>query len=374
MLPFSQISQHRQTVLRVYRTIIKNALHLDLPSFDDRSRARLIGQIRRSFRRQKDVNNSLVCQRLLLQAVEWNETLCRWYDADNVTEDPKYKELLKKVNPKEVEQTPAVGRDELSELIQANKAENTPTATDLKRQRQKRQLDSWIKLYIRRRQEIGLIPKKSKLDQRYIDEILKSKVLYDRREKVLQRVASKLRRPSTAGLKCANGTYNYIYVMFTPWNSRVVTEKGNFIYKQRKKHDKYLLDVLEFQDYKEKWQPLYEEEAKWESAMSGTRDDWGDIFKWYEKHLSDVSKSIEMDTINYNKRQYCYFQKLKPEFDRLLEDSRSNMHRLLKVIKAKQIGPYTDIAEGEDLGKLMKEHYFRDPSELDVLEKNSSSG
>ena len=155
----------------------------------------------------------------------------------------------------------------------------------------------------------------------------------------------------------------------TPWNARLFTEKYNFIYKQRKRHDMNVLDQNSLNHYTEKWLPLYESELQWEARMAGKKEkhdfeelssEWHEVFNSWDKRISDASNKIEDDTKDYNRRQYCLYQKLKPKFDILYSASQYNMKRLERVIKAKQVGAYTDIV-GDNLGELMKAHYFRDP-------------
>ncbi|QPG75787.1 hypothetical protein FOA43_003148 [Brettanomyces nanus] len=359
--------EHRDVVLKVYRALLKNALHLELPLVDYKGRANLLDRVRKSFRKQKQVNNSLVCQELLRDAMEWNNIFYQWYEEKPSDTDPKYLQLVRAVHPKKVEDE--VELHGISLLIQNDKKQSIPSEEEILSKIRERKLNSWIKLYIERRQEKNLLPRKTKLDAKYVKEILKSKVLYERRKKILYRVSAKLHRPSTAGLKCVNGTFNDITVIYTPWNSRVFTEKGNFIYKQRKRHDQYLLDLLDYEEYRKKWINVYKDEMEWEDTVEQLRGgyprkdrSWMELFQWYEDYLSAISRDIERDTITYNKRQYCYYEKLKPQFEEMYADSKKNMKRLMEVVKRNEVGPYTD-AVGEDLGQIMKEHGFKDPSD-----------
>ena len=374
-LPLNRVSQHRNVALRLYRTLLRTSLHLEAPGLDKRARIKLLQEIRISFRKQKNLNSPSQCRAFFERGCNWNETFCKWHQVSEqeVEEDERYFTFLRKVYPdlweKKYSDKKLASLNAIDKLILEDARNHKLEENIIQDRKYKRKVDSWIKMYIKRRQVAGLIPRKSKLDQTYVENILRSKVLYDIQKKVLERVAEKLRKPSTAGLKTVSGTSNDIFVIMTPWNARLFTEKYNFIYNQRKKHDMNVLERSNLNHYKEKWLPLYKSEMQWEAQMNGIKNnhelerlssEWNEIFTSWSKRISDTSKKIENDTKNYNRRQFCLFQKLKPRFDILYSASQYNMKRLQRVIKAKQIGPYTDIV-GDNLGKLMKAHYFKDP-------------
>lgn len=374
-LPLSNVKQHGNVVLQLYRAILRTSLHLEAPGFDKIAKLKLLREIRIAFRKQKNMNSSFQSKTLLKRGYYWNETFCKWYQctAQKIETDKNYSTFLKKVNPtlwkQKFSDKKLASLSDIDRLIREDALNHVLDNDAIEDRKYKRKVDSWIKMYIKRRQAAGLIPSKSKLDSTYVNNILKSKVLFDMRRKVLVRVAEKLQKPSTAGLKTVSGTSNNIFVIMTPWNARLFTEKYNFIYKQRKRHDMNVLDQNSLKHYTEKWLPLYESELQWEARMAGEKkkhdfeelsSEWHEVFNSWNKRISDTSNKIEDDTKDYNRRQYCLFQKLKPKFDILYSASQFNMKRLERVIKAKQVGAYTDIV-GDNLGELMKAHYFRDP-------------
>ncbi|KAF6007140.1 hypothetical protein HII12_004659 [Brettanomyces bruxellensis] len=321
-LPLSNVKQHGNVVLQLYRAILRTSLHLEAPGFDKIAKLKLLREIRIAFRKQKNMNSSFQSKTLLKRGYYWNETFCKWYQctAQKIETDKNYSTFLKKVNPtlwkQKFSDKKLASLSDIDRLIREDALNHVLDNDAIEDRKYKRKVDSWIKMYIKRRQVAGLIPSKSKLDSTYVNNILKSK-------------------PSTAGLKTVSGTSNNIFVIMTPWNARLFTEKYNFIYKQRKRHDMN-------HDFEE------------------LSSEWHEVFNSWNKRISDASNKIEDDTKDYNRRQYCLYQKLKPKFDILYSASQFNMKRLERVIKAKQVGAYTDIV-GDNLGELMKAHYFRDP-------------
>lgn len=375
MTPFSQLRSHNEVVWKLYRALLRNSLHIPSDCLDEKSKINLLRFIRTSFRKQKHINNALTCQGLLHKGINWNEFICKIYVQNESTlkKNQKYSTLMKEVNPKAWkagQMNERVNNLDLNTLLGIEKKNSTIPEDEYMTKKGETRVASWTKQYIQRHQKVNLIPRKSELDPVYIDKVLKSKVLYDRRKKVLERIAAKLRRPSTAGLKKVNGTFHDIYIINTPWNSKLFTERKNFIYDQRKKYDEYLLEIQAFTDYKERWLKLYLEEMIWEARLGNTKPDesWLDIFKCYKHYLDEKTKMIEEETINYNKRQYCYYQKLKPLFNGLNKAAKYNMHHLIKTINLKQVGPYTDVI-GLNLGYLMKSHHFKDPSNVSNIKK-----
>ncbi|GMG09546.1 hypothetical protein B5S30_g4450 [[Candida] boidinii] len=419
--PFSTIRQHRETVLGIYRNIIKNALNL--PNELGIDKQKLVFQVQFKFRKSVGILNSITCQNAINDAIRLNQEIVNCYK-NNELSLRELKIFTGQLKKSEIQNKGAESVEDdkegiicsadllINDLIKSEKANHYANLEEIETNRQRTRLKGWISYYIKNRQRNGLLPYKSKLDPKYIEEIVKPQVLYDRQIRQMKKLREKFGKPSTARLHPILGTIHPLIVINTPWNEMLKTQKniGGFLNKQRKTFDQTQMEKINFDNYMNKNLWIYQEELKWEYNLSQTlsesgkapvklnkgvksdnkkaigkhnnndaisdselRDEWYWLFDYTHQLIQDKFYEIESDTKNFNKRQYAIFDNVKDRFDKFFSDSKKNFERLDKIVKNDDtyIGPFSssinDNDNGIKLGKLMHQHGFKTSTKLDKL-------
>ncbi|OUM55492.1 hypothetical protein BVG19_g5038 [[Candida] boidinii] len=419
--PFSTIRQHRETVLGIYRNIIKNALNL--PNELGIDKQKLVFQVQFKFRKSVGILNSITCQNAINDAIRLNQEIVNCYK-NNELSLRELKIFTGQLKKSEIQNKGAESVEDykegiicsadllINDLIKSEKANHYANLEEIATNRQRTKLKGWISYYIKNRQRNGLFPYKSKLDPKYIEEIVKPQVLYDRQIRQMKKLREKFGKPSTARLHPILGTIHPLIVINTPWNEMLKTQKniGGFLNKQRKTFDQTQMEKINFDNYMNKNLWIYQEELKWEYNISQAlsesgkapvklnkgvksdnkktigkhnnndpildselRDEWYWLFDYTHQLIQDKFYEIESDTKNFNKRQYAIFDNVKDRFDKFFSDSKKNFERLDKIVKNDDtyIGPFSSSINDNDndikLGKLMHQHGFKTSTKLDKL-------
>jgi hypothetical protein len=367
VLPVSCIPQHKNLVLNIYRSILRNALNLD--NLITENHILLIQKIRSAFRVSCNSTNSIQIQNQLYKAIEFNDKLLNAY------EDPT---VLSELFPtsKKIKETPTIDNSshEISKKIRKNPDYVNLTDDEIAEFRSTREfpIPDSTKLiipnihihanwYLKSRKYPNF---KGKFDKRYLRTIFPSIIAHAKQKYYLNNLTKKLNNDPSHKLRRISGTGHYIYVINTPWNRDLRTEDFKFIGNIRKKYDELLIRLKECENYKSKFQALALEEANWERSLGiNTKDsDWLWIFESAENVLQSEKYRIENDVINFCKRQGLIYKKIKPLFDEFHNNSAHNVNLLTQEIENSQYGAFTDVLD-DGLGSLLKRYGFKDPLE-----------
>ncbi|ODV87997.1 hypothetical protein CANARDRAFT_5302 [[Candida] arabinofermentans NRRL YB-2248] len=371
---FSLLPSHKSTVLTLYRTLIRNALHIPtIQSLGDREK--LISKVQSSFRAQRNILNALSCQEALRDAVTWNKTIIAAYDSSNSEAMTKILTKIDKSYQQQTEKTP------LRKLIEIEKPSSNITIEHRQLKKQQRMLDSWTREYLTHQQQLNLIPSKSPLDLKYVSSIIQPQAIHWKNTNKIRNLTWKLlSRKNSAGIKSVTGTYTRLLTVMTPWNETLPTGRSK-IHSFRKRHDSYLVEKVQLENHVNEWGSIYEAEDQWDELIrrekkankkmntrkgSGKDIGWVQSLKHVQKELAATSVQIEADALEFNRLQLCYYEKLKPDFDARFEDAQKNIKRLRKYIAKNKIGPFS-FEQGDGLGRVMEEHGFKSVTKLDQL-------
>ncbi|KAG7884824.1 hypothetical protein KL938_001081 [Ogataea parapolymorpha] len=353
MLPISANTEHRKAVFSLYRLILRNTLRCQ--NLKDSLKLKWLAKLQQLFRGRAKLENAFQIQSALDEAIKYNEKLRGLSNGDQTC----FREIISRL------QHNKRPRSSLVVLQQIVKAEVPKVDPEEKKQR--RQLASWMKLYIERRQKLHTLPRKAALDPKYVENVLKSKMLYERAEKAVRRLAEKYSRPSTARVKSVTGTMNRLSVISTPWNKNIHVTGRRGVFLQRDSHQQYIDELNQMRNWEREWMFWLQKEQEWENLVTGKNGkDWFLPIKRYKRDLAGRGKEVEEKTFWHNKMHYAYFEKLKPEFDEMWLKSGNNLARMRQFMVLEQMGPFTDCVDGS-LGKLMREHGFRSPTRLSKL-------
>ncbi|KAG7706151.1 hypothetical protein KL914_003046 [Ogataea haglerorum] len=353
MLPISSNTAHRTAVFSLYRLILRNTLRCQ--NLNDTLKLKWISKLQRLFRGRAKLESAFQIQSALDEAIRYNEKITGLSNGDQNC----FREIISRL------QHNKSPRSSLAVLQQIAEAE--APKVDQEEKKQRRQLASWMKLYIERRQKSHTLPRKAALDPKYVDTVLKSRMLYERAEKAVKRLAQKYSRPSTARVKSVTGTMNRLSVISTPWNENIHVTGRRGVFLQRNRHQQYIDELNQMRNWEREWMFWLEKEQEWENLVSGKNaDDWLLPVEDYKRDLATRGREVEEKTFWHNKMHYAYFEKLKPEFDEMWLKSGHNLARMRQVMVLEQMGPFTDCVDGS-LGKLMREHGFRSPTRLSKL-------
>ncbi|KAG7691495.1 hypothetical protein KL915_005242 [Ogataea haglerorum] len=353
MLPISSNTAHRTAVFSLYRLILRNTLRCQ--NLNDTLKLKWISKLQRLFRGRAKLESAFQIQSALDEAIKYNEKITGLSNGDQNC----FREIISRL------QHNKGPRSSLAVLQQIAEAE--APKVDQEEKKQRRQLASWMKLYIERRQKSHTLPRKAALDPKYVDTVLKSRMLYERAEKAVKRLAQKYSRPSTARVKSVTGTMNRLSVISTPWNENIHVTGRRGVFLQRNRHQQYIDELNQMRNWEREWMFWLEKEQEWENLVSGKNaDDWLLPVEDYKRDLATRGREVEEKTFWHNKMHYAYFEKLKPEFDEMWLKSGHNLARMRQVMVLEQMGPFTDCVDGS-LGKLMREHGFRSPTRLSKL-------
>ncbi|KAH3668657.1 hypothetical protein OGAPHI_002411 [Ogataea philodendri] len=356
MLSISFNKVHRQTVFYLYRLLLRNTLRCQ--NLDESTREHWIARIQRRFRNQIKNDDILQVQHQINEALSHNEKLLAANEGDQTCLD----ELVTRAGTHKKPKLP----DSLT-LRKVVNREVAARALEQEIAREKRQLASWMKTYIEKQQQRNALPSKSELDPKYVNTILRSKVLYERAKRDFRILDEKYSRPSTARVKSVTGTLNSLSVISTPWNEHIHVTGRRGIYLQRTRHQEYVDELNKYKDWERMWKQWHEREQEWEDLVTGKKGhEWLIVGNEWKKNLTARGIQVEEDTMFHNKLSQVLFKKMKPEFDEIWTKSGNNLKRLKKVLVAEGIGPYTDVVD-ESLGSLMRQHGFKSSSRLKRL-------
>ncbi|KAH3660626.1 hypothetical protein OGATHE_004958 [Ogataea polymorpha] len=301
------------------------------------------------------VKNAFQIQSALDEAIKYNENLRGLSNGDQTC----FREIISRLQHNK---SPRSSLAVLQQIVEAEAPKMDP-----EEKKQRRQLASWMKLYIERRQKSHTLPWKAELDPKYVENVLKSKMLYERAEKAVRRLAEKYSRSSTARVKSVTGTMNRLSVISTPWNKNIHVTGRRGIFLQRNSHQQYIDELNQMRNWEREWLFWLQKEQEWENLVTGKNGkDWFLPIKSYKRDLASRGREVEEKTFWHNKMHYAYFDKLKPEFDEMWLKSGNNLARMRQFMVLEQMGPFTDCVDGS-LGKLMREHGFRSPTRLSKL-------
>ncbi|KAG7880438.1 hypothetical protein KL937_002000 [Ogataea polymorpha] len=353
MLPISANTEHRKAVFSLYRLILRNTLRCQ--NLKDTLKLKWIAKLQQLFRGRAKLENAFQIQSALDEAIKYNENLRGLSNGDQTC----FRELISRLQHNK---SPRSSLAVLQQIVEAEAPKMDP-----EEKKQRRQLASWMKLYIERRQKSHTLPWKAELDPKYVENVLKSKMLYERAEKAVRRLAEKYSRSSTARVKSVTGTMNRLSVISTPWNQNIHVTGRRGIFLQRNSHQQYIDELNQMRNWEREWLFWLQKEQEWENLVTGKNGkDWFLPIKSYKRDLASRGREVEEKTFWHNKMHYAYFDKLKPEFDEMWLKSGNNLARMRQFMVLEQMGPFTDCVDGS-LGKLMREHGFRSPTRLSKL-------
>lgn len=351
VLPLSKVEGHRRLVLDLYRTVIRNALHVPIPIKD---KTQLVVKIRKRFRTQSLNSNGIQIKSNVIDGNHLNDLIVDCYKEKTLNI-----ELGKFINPNFYYSTPSTFKnDNIKTEKRINKNNNN----------YKTQLTP-NKIYLK---TLELRPYKTKLDSKYVNEILPSIISFNQQMAYLKKLRVKLQKNSSgAKLRKINGTSNNIFIINTPWNGDLKTESGRWISQIRKEYDESITDFNLLNSQREKYQRWSEWESKWDSLIfkdefnkiKGKKELDDNNWFWCFKESDSIIKK-RIDKVNnkvniFNIKQGIILKDLKPNFDLNHLKSRKNIERLFELIDELQIGAFSDISLKLNLGKLIEEHQFR---------------
>lgn len=308
---------HREAVLSLYRTCLRNALRQDVET---------VHEVRTLFRKRKHVQSSLVLQKLLLQ----RNVKVKPVKATEITEvDEKPINIPTPLNFKRKKRNPFFKNFSDEEIEEFTNTKYIDTLPPL----EKPTVDS--RWYYSSKYQWQI---KSKLNKSYMRNILPSLIQYAKQQYKLDKLSAKLAKPPTHKLRRINGTVNWLYVINTPWNRNLRFTDLSFIQKIRNRYDDLIIQQQLTTAYKDKYSDP--------------------DFANYEQHLHDQLQELQQESIDFCKRQGIIFNKIKPEFDKMHKHSQHNLKQLQHEIKVRGIGPYTDIVE-PNLTLMCRKYGFR---------------
>lgn len=387
VVPFAALPQHRNIVLRLYRVLIRNILHLPLSETIKNTtkgdiRLEILTKVQYSFRNGRDTVNSLQAQQQILQAKEVNDALVEAYEGKDSklislmppkwivkqkaviekTESPNINDQPTPILSRKTRKDPAYANLTDEEIIEFRNTRHLSLPQDT--ECVMRNIKVHAKWYF---QSHGypLLKTTTKLGKRYMKYILPSIITHARQKYALDKLQAKLLNPPSHKLRRVTGTGNWIYLINTPWNKDLRTEDLRFIGDVRKLHDELIIDLQSCKAYRNKYENLAHQESLWEKTClndKSTTDDWLWASNIADSLFQKQMANLESSVIEFNKRQGVIYSKIKPEFDRMHQHAVDNMKLLQKDISALQMGAYTDISDG-GLGSLFRKYGFRDPME-----------
>ncbi|GMG55883.1 unnamed protein product [Ambrosiozyma monospora] len=365
----------------------------------------LLNKIRQTFRTFKDLNDGLKCQLKLNDAISLNSMIVDLYDDKAEINDDlrallvelignskatiingnEVKDAEEKKNEKKVMVQEDHDQDEkidtlITTLIKHSSGSISPT-TQSHLNHLHLQLQSYLTHSIHKYRTHSHIPRKSPLDPTYLNSILLSKTLHNKRLKYINRLKQKLSRPNSAKLGISS---NGGCLIRTPWNETLKFKGEGLVFGFAEREvEKGLRGLSDCDGYADKWRGLVEEEQEWEkliagnggqdkgdgkkSGVGGPDGDWEFVFREPVKQFKLQKRKAEKQKEQFNKKLGCIYGKLKPEFDSMFINSRVNFQRLLIELQLHhgggEGGEYLDVAGDEcgDLGELLKKHGFVDP-------------
>lgn len=384
---FSQLKQHKNVVCGIYRSILRNSIHLD--KLDRNDHLRLITKIRCMFRKNTNVVNSLVTQRLIRKAIKINNLIVEAYDDQTKLEKFITKKSLQNWVTLKQSATNASENSDLppiSNKIRKNPLYENLTDDEIREFRSTKEIDLpestttlipnihiHARWYFNKNKYPSL---KTKLDKRYMRTIFPSLIAYEKQKYHLDNLTRKLESQPSHKLRRVSGAGRWIYLINTPWNRDLRTENFKFIGDTRREYDEIIIKLQECEKYRKEYENFATDEAKWEISLEtedcidkrGTIEDWKWLFKQAELELENQRINVEKSITEFCKRQGLIYEQIKPLFDDTHEHSKLNLSILQLEIKKSQVGPYTDIIDG-GLGNIFKKYGFRDPVETKNAKK-----
>lgn len=393
-IPFSLLRQHTNVANTLYRTLLRNVIHLE--KINSQDRLNLIRKIRYGFRYNSSSINSLLVQRQLKTGVWLNDLI-----VDSYNDDSKFEILLSKIKSKTLskeiknvnddnnyiynqsinDELKVKDNNKLSNKIRKNPFYSALSDDEILEFRQTKEIElpestkfllpnihihsQWffnVKQYP---------PIKFKIDKRYLRTILPSMIAYEKQKYYFDKLSNKLNNPPSHKLRRISGTGHWIYIINTPWNRDLRTENFKFIGDIRRKYDDLIVEIQECEKFYKNNEKLFMEEEKWEkligtSNASDNSENWDWLFKEAENYYKKKKYNIESEVAYFCKRQGLIYEKIKPLFDEMHNHSKSNLEILKLELTNIENGPFTDIIDG-GLGSKLKKYGFRDPLETHYL-------
>lgn len=343
MLPLHLNDQHRALAQQLYRVLLRNALHL--PSGNGKDVRQLVLRIRTRTRSQRSQTNGYIIQQCIKDGIELNDRILEAYDTGTIGT-----QLGLFINKNHFSGLTEKGETPLH--VKKIKPHLVPYKIFLKTQE--------------------LRPYKSKHDKKYVDDLLHSTIKYSQQESYLTKLEKKLsKEATTARLHRINGTSKHLYMIKTPWNKDLKFQSGKWISQIRIKYDNCVTEMNQLTLHKSQFGKMCQDEDLWDQKMNFRGDSDGATWlngietaeRILKKDLHEINKQVDQ----FNNTQWLYMQKLGKEFDESHRKSKSNLQRLLKIKEELQIGAFTDIIPEMNLGKLLVEHQFRDPTNIERL-------
>jgi hypothetical protein len=389
---FANLPEHRYIVLKLYRALVRNTLHLPATSIasinsDIDLPVEILNKVRCSFRNAQRSANSLLVQTQLHRALDFNNALIRVYEGD-LSEllkllpakcKPKPKTREEERIPQQVVVERAKNENSISNKVRKNPAYSNLSNEEIAEFRNTRHFSlpkdtecilPNIKIHARwyfQSHDYPLLKSEMRLGKQYMKYILPSLITHGKQRYALDKLETKLSNPPSHKLRRISGTGNWLYLINTPWNRDLRTEDFRFIGDTRKAYDELVLKLQSCEAYRRRYENLAHEEARWEQLISGGKgkkniiaEDWLWACETAEKLFHSEKMEIESSVVQFNKRQGVIYSKIKPEFDAMHQHAVENMKLMQQDIKTLQLGPYTDISDG-GLGSLFKKYGFRDP-------------
>ncbi|GME72790.1 unnamed protein product [Ambrosiozyma monospora] len=298
----------------------------------------------------------------------------------NEIKNPEEKENEKTGTEQEDEQF----KDEEIDNLITTLTKNSSTQSHLNHLH--RQLASHLTHTIQIQRRHSHIPRKSALDPTYLNTILLSKTIHDKRLKYINRLKQKLSRPSSAKLAVSS---NYACLVRTPWNETLRFKGEGLVFGYAEREiERAARGLNECEGYSGKWKELVAMERKWEKLIArngvdgedgkgkvckgksedGKGGDWEFVFREPVKQLEEQKRRAVKQKEQFNKKLRCIYDKLKPVFDSMFVNSRVNFQRLLIELQLHYGGGegsvYLDVVGEGDLGELLKKHGFADPLKI----------
>lgn len=379
VVPLSRLPQHTSVVCGLYRTLLRNTIHLG--KLDLENHVKLIHKIRKRFRTNASATNSLVVQKLMEGAVQLNDVIVKSY-GDKTDLQP----LLSWISPisPPVSSQPATTSSVAPKksrknpdyaMLSEEEIEEFRNTKELPLPQSTKSLIPSIHVHARWYFNTRKYPPlKSRLDKRYMRTVFPSLIAHEKQMYYINRLLRKLERRPSHKLRRISGTGHWIYVINTPWNRDLRTENFKFLGEVRKKYDELVIELQESDTFRKQYEHIAIEEAKWECLLDKkpptkkSIDDWTWVHKEAQEVLNAEKYQLESEVIKFCKRQALIYEKIKPIFDKMQIHSKTNSEIMEEEIEVLQMGPYTDVLDG-GLGMLLKKYGFRDPIETKYPKK-----
>lgn len=374
VLHFSRLAQHTEVVCRLYRTLLRNTIHLGKLELKDH--VKLVSKIRQRFRTNASTYSPTVAQKLMKDAVKLNDMIVDSYNSD--TSVQALLSWISPANPAAPRAAPAATPPPVSKKHRKNPDYSMLSEDEIAEFRQTKELPLpestqllLPSIHIHARWYFNTNeypPLKSKLDKRYMRTVFPSLIAHGKQLYYMNRLVSKLMKPPSHKMKRISGTGHWIYVINTPWNRDLRTEDFRFLGSTRKKYDELIIKIQECEHFRKRYEHVAVQEDKWEklmgmnSATKASTDDWTWLYTEAEAVLNAEKTQLEQEVIQFCKRQGIIYEKIKPIFDEMHIHSKTNSEIMQKEVEIKEMGPYTDVLDG-GLGLLLKKYGFRDPIE-----------